>query len=58
MLIVCVMQLWHSTMSNLIPEASAFSTKFDPENYEDLTLLKVDEIHKVRHQVRILFVVC
>jgi ATP-dependent DNA helicase 2 subunit 1 len=29
-------------------EASAFSEEFDPESFEDLTLPKVDGIHKVR----------
>jgi ATP-dependent DNA helicase 2 subunit 1 len=29
-------------------EASAFSEEFDPESFEDLTLPKVDKIHKVR----------
>jgi hypothetical protein len=30
-------------------EASAFSEEFDAEGFEDLTLPKVDIIHKVRH---------
>jgi len=36
-------------------EASAFSEEFDPESFEDLTLPKVDMIHKVRSRTPALY---
>jgi ATP-dependent DNA helicase 2 subunit 1 len=33
-------------------QATAFREDFDPETFEDLTLPKIDMIHKVRHPPR------
>jgi hypothetical protein len=39
-------------------EASAFSEEFDPESFEDLTLPKVDKIHKVRFPPSLYLIAC